>query len=58
MRKVPFKRKKWPLQKKVNVIKDKERLWGCSRLKETKETQQVNAICDLLRPVLEGRKLQ
>jgi len=58
MRKVPFKRKKWTLQKKVNVIKDKERLWECSRLKETKETQQVNAICDLLRPVLEGRKLQ
>lgn len=30
--------------KNINVIKDKERLMTCSRLNETKETQQLNTI--------------
>lgn len=34
------------LLESVNGIKDKERLWRCSRLKEDKETWQLNVMPD------------
>lgn len=43
--------------KNVNVKKDKERLWKCSRFKAAKKTWQLNAIFDpKIEPVLEGEK--
>lgn len=43
--------------KNVNIIKNKERLWKCSTLKESKETWQLNAIPDRgMNSVLEEKK--
>lgn len=39
--------KSWPVKfKNVKVMKIKDRLKNCSRLKETKEIRQLNAMCD------------
>lgn len=43
--------------KNVNIIKNKERLWKCSTLRESKETWQLNAIPDRgMNSVLEEEK--
>lgn len=40
----------------INVMKDKEKLKNCFKVKETKETWQLNAMhASGKRPVLEGK---
>lgn len=56
---VKKKKKSWWVDFKVfNFIKDKEMTWKCSRLREAKETLQLNVTHDSkLDPLLEGKIL-